>query len=109
MQPARDGMAAVLEKLAVKPLKFGVIANVTGTVNRDHSRVVPLLLEQITAPVRWEESMAALGATGVDAAIEIGCGRILAGLMRRINKNLKVHPLEDVSSLMALKGVIAGA
>ena len=109
MQPARDGMAAVLEKLAVSPLKFGVIANVTGTVNRDQSRVVPLLLEQITAPVRWEESMAALAATGVDAAIEIGCGRVLAGLMRRINKNLKVYPLEDVATLTALRGAIAGA
>jgi len=109
MQPARDGMAAVLEKLAVNPLKFGVIANVTGAVNRDQSRVVPLLLEQITAPVRWEESMAALAATGVDAAIEIGCGRVLAGLMRRINKNLKVYPLEDVATLTALRGAIAGA
>lgn len=109
MQPARDGMRPVLEKLTVRPLKVGVIANVTAAVNRDHRRVVPLLLEQIIAPVRWEESMAALAAQGVDAAIEIGCGRVLGGLMRRINKNLKVYPLEDMASLKALEAAPAGA
>jgi [acyl-carrier-protein] S-malonyltransferase len=108
MQPARDGMRAVLEKLAVRPLRFGVIANVTGAVNRNHRRVVPLLLEQITAPVRWEESMASLAAQGADAAIEIGCGRVLSGLMRRINKSLKTYPLEDLASLNALQAATAG-
>jgi [acyl-carrier-protein] S-malonyltransferase len=109
MQPARDGMRPVLEKLAVRPLKVGVIANVTAAVNRDHRRVVPLLLEQITAPVRWEESMVTLAAQGIDAAIEIGCGRVLGGLMRRINKNLKVYPLEDMASLKGLEAAPAGA
>ncbi len=108
MQPARDGMRPVLEKLAVRPLRFGVIANVTGAVNRDHRRVVALLLEQITAPVRWEESMASLAAQGADAAIEIGCGRVLSGMLRRINKGLKVHPLEDLASLKALQATAGG-
>jgi len=108
MQPARDEMRPVLEKLAVRPLRFGVIANVTGAVNRDHRRVVPLLLEQITAPVRWEQSMASLAAQGVDAAIEIGCGRLLSGMMRRINKSLKAYPLEDLASLKALQAVPVG-
>jgi len=109
MQPAREGMAPLLERLAVGPLGFGVIANVTGAINRDPVRVVPLLLEQITAPVRWEESMAALGATGAEAALEIGCGRVLGGLMRRINKGLKVHSLEDLASLKALQAAVAGS
>jgi [acyl-carrier-protein] S-malonyltransferase len=109
MQPARDGMRPVLEKLTIRPLKVGVIANVTAAVNRDHRRVVPLLLEQITAPVRWEESMVALAAQGVDAAIEIGCGRVLGGLMRRINKNLKVYPFEDMASLKTLEAEPSGA
>jgi [acyl-carrier-protein] S-malonyltransferase len=99
MQPARDGMAQVLEGVTVAPLRFGVIANVTGQVNRDPARVVPLLLEQITAPVRWEESMATLGALGVETTIEFGCGRVLAGLMRRINKGIRVLACEDLKSL----------
>jgi len=53
MQPARDGMEPVIAALQVTSFRFGVIANVTAEVNRDPARVKPLLLEQITAPVRW--------------------------------------------------------
>jgi len=109
MQPARDGMAKVLEPLAIGPLRFGVIANVTAEVNRDSARVVPLLLEQITSPVRWEESMATLGGLGVDLALEFGCGRVLAGLMRRINRNLKVLACEDLKSFRATAEALKGA
>jgi [acyl-carrier-protein] S-malonyltransferase len=99
MQPARDGMAPVLESLDVRPLNFGVIANVTAEVNRDAARVKPLLLEQITAPVRWEESMGTLVQGGIASAVEFGAGRVLAGLMRRINRNVKVLAAEDAASL----------
>ncbi|MGH7934977.1 MAG: ACP S-malonyltransferase [Candidatus Binataceae bacterium] len=99
MQPARDGMAPVLERLALGQFKFGVIANVTAEVNRDPARVKPLLLEQIISPVRWEESMAALAAAEITNTVEFGAGRVLAGLMRRINRNVKVRPLEDAASL----------
>ncbi len=57
MQPARDGMEPMLRALKVGEFNFGVIANVTAEINHDRARVVPLLLEQITSPVRWEESM----------------------------------------------------
>ncbi|HKV55597.1 MAG TPA: ACP S-malonyltransferase [Candidatus Binataceae bacterium] len=101
MQPARDGMAPVLERLAMKPLRFGVIANVTAKVNSDPAQAKSLLLEQITAPVRWEESMGTLAAAGISQTIEFGAGRVLAGLMRRINRNLKVHAAEDAESIRA--------
>jgi [acyl-carrier-protein] S-malonyltransferase len=101
MQPARDGMEAVLERLDVSPLKFGVIANVDAQVNRDAARIRPLLLEQITGSVRWEESMATLAASGIGETIELGAGRVLAGLMRRINRNVKVRAAEDSASLRA--------
>ena len=99
MQPARDGMAPVLERLDVRPLNFGVITNVTAEVNRDPVRVKPLLLEQITAPVRWEESMGTLAQGGIASTVEFGAGRVLAGLMRRINRNVKVLAAEDAASL----------
>jgi len=109
MKPAQDGMAAVLANVAVAPLAFPVIANVTAALNSDSSQVVPLLLEQITAPVRWEESMGTLAAQGVTDTIEFGCGRVLAGLMRRINKNIKVRPLEDPATLRSLGEAISTA
>jgi [acyl-carrier-protein] S-malonyltransferase len=101
MQPARIGMEPAIAALKVSELGFGVIANVTAEVNRDPERVRPLLLEQITAPVRWEESMARLWVSGATSAIEFGAGRVLAGLMRRINKGFKVRSLEDAASLRA--------
>ena len=109
MQPARDGMAAVLRSVTVSPLKFPVVSNVTAQPNSEPERVVPLLLEQITSPVRWQASMETLGRAGVTDAIEFGCGRVLAGLMRRINRNVRVRPLEDLASLKAIGEAIAEA
>jgi len=109
MRPARDGMIPVLEQLTVNPLRFGVIANATAEVNRDPARVKTLLLEQITSPVRWEESMAILAGAGITETIEFGEGRVLAGLMRRINRNIKVRTTEDPKSLRATIAALSAA
>ncbi|HXW83391.1 MAG TPA: ACP S-malonyltransferase [Candidatus Binataceae bacterium] len=102
MKPAQDGMKPLLEQLKIDSFRFGVIANVNARVNSDPAKVVSLLLEQITAPVRWEESTKQLAPLGVTNAIEFG-GKVLMGLMRRIDRNLKVQPLEDPAGLDALK------
>ncbi len=107
MQPARLGMEPVIEALKVTAPRCGVIANVTAEVNRDPQRIKPLLLEQITAPVRWEESMTLLGRAGLASALEFGAGRVLAGLMRRINKGFKVRAVEDPASLRAAGQALA--
>ena len=107
MAPARTGMEKVLAAIEAGPLDFGVIANVTAEVNRDSARVKPLLLEQITAPVRWEESMGVLARSGITEAIECGCGKVLAGLMRRIDRNLNVRPVEDLASLKSAASALA--
>jgi [acyl-carrier-protein] S-malonyltransferase len=109
MQPARDGMAAVLDGLQVNSMRFGVIANVNAEVNRDPSRIKPLLLEQITAPVRWEASMGTLAGTGITETIEFGEGKVLAGLMRRINRTVKVRAAEDPASLRATVAALISA
>jgi [acyl-carrier-protein] S-malonyltransferase len=108
MQPVRDAMVPVLRRISVNPLQLGVIANVTADVNRDPARVKPLLLEQITAPVRWEESMGILVTAGITETIELGAGRVLAGLMRRINRDIKVRAAEDSTSLRATIAALAG-
>jgi [acyl-carrier-protein] S-malonyltransferase len=107
MQPARAGMEPVLAALKINPLKFGVIANVSAEVNRDPGRVVPLLLEQITSPVRWEESMGIVAQSGVTDAIEFGSGRVLMGLMRRMYRTIRVRPLEDPASLKTVTEALA--
>jgi [acyl-carrier-protein] S-malonyltransferase len=109
MKPAQEGMTPILRRLAISPLKFPVIANVTAAPNSDPAKVADLLIEQITAPLRWAESMEQLGKLGVTDAIEFGCGKVLMGLMRRINKNIRVRPLEDVASLKAVGEAVTQA
>lgn len=109
MKPAQDGMRPILSALKVGELKFGVIANVTAQVNRDRERVVPLLIDQITSPVRWEETMNLIAQTSITDAIEFGCGRVLMGLMRRAYRSIRVRPLEDMASLKAVSEALAGA
>jgi [acyl-carrier-protein] S-malonyltransferase len=109
MKPAQDGMTPILRRLAISPLRFPVIANVTAAPNSDPAKVADLLIEQITAPVRWTESMEQLDKLGVTDAIEFGCGKVLMGLMRRINKNIRVRPLEDLASLKAVGEAVAQA
>jgi [acyl-carrier-protein] S-malonyltransferase len=109
MKPAQDGMTPILRGLKISPLKFPVIANVTAAPNSDASKVAELLIAQITAPVRWAESMEQLGKLGVTDAIEFGCGKVLMGLMRRINKNIRVRPLEDLASTKAVGEAFAQA
>jgi [acyl-carrier-protein] S-malonyltransferase len=108
MKPAQHAMAPVLAGIEVKPLQFGVIANVTAQISQDSAGVVPLLLDQITAPVRWEESMRTLAGAGVTNATELGAGRVLAGLMRRISREVSVAGVEDPASLAATVKALGG-
>jgi [acyl-carrier-protein] S-malonyltransferase len=107
MEPARLGMEPVIAALEVRPPGFGVIANVTAEINRDPAQVKPLLIQQITAPVRWEESMGRLSPAGATSALEFGAGRVLGGLMRRIDKGFKVRSVEDAASLRAAGQALA--
>lgn len=99
MRPAADRLAEVLESIPISPLSAPVVSNVEATANRDPSRVKPLLIEQVTAPVRWEESIRFIATQGVETAIEVGPGRVLAGLIRRIDRKMKVHPSDDLDAL----------
>jgi [acyl-carrier-protein] S-malonyltransferase len=102
MKPAQEGMRPILEALKIGQFRIEVIANVTAQPNRDPARVVPLLIDQITAPVRWEETMALIAQSGVTDAVELGCGRVLMGLMRRAYRSIRVRPLEDMASFKAV-------
>jgi acyl transferase domain-containing protein len=76
-----------------------VVTNVEAAPNADASRVVPLLLAQVSAPVRWVESIRALAAAGVTRVVELGPGKVLGGLVKRISKDIEVLNVEDPASL----------
>ncbi|HLW70179.1 MAG TPA: ACP S-malonyltransferase [Candidatus Binataceae bacterium] len=107
MLPALEGMAPILGRITFHKLNFGVISNLTAQVNHDPNQVLKLLLEQIVSPVRWEESMRTMVGAGVIRAVEFGPGRVLAGLMRRIDRSVTVYPAEDTPSLRATMAAIA--
>jgi [acyl-carrier-protein] S-malonyltransferase len=93
MAPAAAKLAAALENIEVGPLSFPVIANVDARPNRDAARVKELLVAQVDHPVRWEQTVRAMAADGVTHIFEIGPGKVLAGLVRRIAKEIEVVPV----------------
>ena len=107
MAPVAEGLARVLAPVSVSSLHMGVIANVTAEVNQDAAQVKNLLVRQVTAPVRWEESMMKLSALSCTAALEVGAGKVLAGLLKRIVADMPCVSFGDLAGLADAKGVIA--
>jgi [acyl-carrier-protein] S-malonyltransferase len=93
MAPAAAKLAAALIHVEVGPLSFPVIANVDARPNRDAARVKDLLVAQVDHPVRWEETVRQMAADGVTHILEIGPGKVLAGLVKRIAKDIVVVPV----------------
>ncbi len=90
MQPAADKLAVELARIDFAPLQVPVMTNVEATPNQDAGRIRELLTRQVTAPVRWEESVQKLAAMGVTRAHEVGAGNVLAGLVKRIAPSIEV-------------------
>ena len=99
MEPAKARLAEVLARCTVSAPRMPVVTNVEAAPNAEAERVVPLLLAQVSAPVRWVESVRALAAAGVTRVVELGPGRVLGGLVKRISKDIEVLNVEDPASL----------
>jgi len=102
MAGAAAHMKRELESIVFSPLAFPVISNVEATPNQDPGRVAELLVRQIDGAVRWQQSIAAMAEAGVTEALEIGPGKVLAGLAKRIDKRIRVQSVADPESLAAL-------
>jgi len=99
MQPAADGLNEILRNVAVQPFVVGVVTNVEAEVNRDASRVKTLLVDQAVQPVRWEETVMKLFQWGCTRALEIGPGKVLKGLIKRIVPALETDNFEAPADL----------
>ena len=102
MQPAEDKLAAELARVEIAAPRIPVVTNVEAAPNQDPARARALLARQVTAPVRWEESVQRLGAMGVRRAIELGAGNVLGGLVRRIAPEMVVDSAGDPEAIVAL-------
>ncbi|MCC2110845.1 MAG: ACP S-malonyltransferase [Hyphomicrobiales bacterium] len=104
MQPAADAMAVALSEVTMNAPKVPLVANVTARPITDPDDIRARLVEQVTARVRWRESIEWLAASGVDTFFEIGTGKVLTGLAKRIAKGatgLAVGAPEDVEAALA--------
>jgi [acyl-carrier-protein] S-malonyltransferase len=99
MAPAARAVETALRKLTLEAPRFPVIANVSGLPNLNAEEAKSLLVRQIDGPVLWEQTIALMAEAGVTHALEIGPGKVLAGLVKRIDKRISVLSVGDPDSI----------
>lgn len=99
MRPAARVVEAELAAVGIANPAFPIVANFDATPNSDPARVKELLVRQVDGAVRWEQAMRLMRDQGVTHALEIGPGKVLAGLMKRIAKDVKVHSVCDAAAI----------
>lgn len=104
MKPAADMLAVELDKLQIKNCSVPVVSNVTADYVTDAAAIKELLVRQMTSPVQWEGSIAKMTADGFDSFIEIGPGKVLTGLIKKISPKAKLYNIFDAASLAEFLG-----
>lgn len=104
MQKAADRLAEALEPVQVNALSAPVVSNVEAKPNSDAARVKPLLVQQVCAPVLWDAIVQHIVAAGVTSFVEIGPGKVLAGLVKRISKETTSFNVQDSAGIKAITG-----
>jgi len=103
MTPAGERLREVLASIEIGDMSVPVVTNVEASANQDKSRVRDLLVTQVSAPVRWDESVRYMVSVGVSSFVEIGPGKVLSGLVRRIDKEVQTMNVEDTQGLHLLQ------
>jgi [acyl-carrier-protein] S-malonyltransferase len=104
MQPAADVMAEALAKVSVRPPTVPLVANVLAKAIEDPAEIVRSLIAQVTGTVRWRESVVYMAGAGVTNFYEVGAGKVLSGLIRRLAEGAVVTAIgspEDVAAVRA--------
>ncbi len=108
MEPVRPRLEPVLRQIGWKEPRVPVVTNVEAKANRDVARIVPLLIEQVTSPVRWIECVEELVRLGVTRFVEVGPGKVLSGLVKRVDRSAEVFNVEDRASLEKTLAALQG-
>lgn len=99
LKEAGECLKKELDRINLMPLKVPYVTNVTAEYVRDIQETKALLARQVSAPVRWQQSMEMLIADGVDTFVEIGPGNTLSGFMKRISRDVKMHHISTWEEL----------
>ncbi|WP_449619350.1 ACP S-malonyltransferase [Robertmurraya sp. Marseille-Q9965] len=102
MKPASTKLQAVLDEIEIKEANIPVIANVTATEMSAPSDIKDKLIQQLYSPVQWEDSVKKMIELGVDTFIEIGPGKVLSGLVKKIDRSAKVFNISDEVTFTAV-------
>jgi [acyl-carrier-protein] S-malonyltransferase len=103
MQPAAEAMAVALANVSVKPPTVALVANVLARPIREPAEIVRRLVEQVTGTVRWRESITLMAAAGVNTFYEIGAGKVLTGLVKRIADGATGSAIGTPDDIVAFK------
>jgi [acyl-carrier-protein] S-malonyltransferase len=103
MKPAQEKLAAEIAKINISSPKIDFLANVTADYARDENTIKDLLIKQVVSCVLWEDTINRMIADGVELFLEIGPGKILTGLVRKIKKDSKVYNVENIETLEIVK------
>jgi [acyl-carrier-protein] S-malonyltransferase len=109
MQPAAEVMAEALENVEMKPPVVPLVANVTAGVLKDPAAIRASLVRQVTATVRWRECVSVMAAGGVTVFAELGSGKVLSGLARRIAPDATAVAAGTPDEIAALAGQISAS
>ncbi|MDQ1636877.1 MAG: [acyl-carrier-protein] S-malonyltransferase [Pyrinomonadaceae bacterium] len=101
MLPAQERLAFDLESVSFQDLSIPLVTNVDAATNKAANAARDAVVRQVSAPVRWLESMQLLIEQGVENFVEVGPGKVLSGLMRQISREVKCFNVEDAASLKA--------
>ncbi|ROR32633.1 ACP S-malonyltransferase [Inmirania thermothiophila] len=108
MRPAAEALAARLAEVEIRPPAIPVVHNADVCVHGEPQAIREALARQLYSPVRWVETVQRLVREGVDMAVECGPGKVLAGLVRRIERGLPVHPIGEPAGLEAALAAVRG-
>jgi [acyl-carrier-protein] S-malonyltransferase len=108
MEPAAVSLAPELEKLDWKPASPPVVTNVEAEPNQDAARIPALLREQVTAPVRFTEMISRMKELGVEGFLEVGPGRVLTGLVARIERRARRAHFSSLAELDEVRDFVTG-
>lgn len=99
MLPAQERLAKDLQGIEFRDLRFPIIENVSAEANAKGVQVRSALTEQVSSPVRWAQSIENLINAGVETFVEVGAGKVLSGLVRQINRDVRCLNVENTESL----------
>jgi [acyl-carrier-protein] S-malonyltransferase len=106
MRPAQERLASDLSNIEFGDLRMPLVTNVDAALVTEGAAALDALVRQVSSPVRWQESMELLLAKGVETLVEVGPGRVLTGLMRRIRRDAQMQRVEDAESLSATRAAL---